>query len=166
MTRGHRRIGFINLYPYREDNIRHDGSWGRLRGYKQALAEHGIQFDDALVKYTDIYSRVETNYQLTIELMQRSNPPTAIFCGKDQIASGCYSALRDLGLRIPDDVAVIGFDNLFELAEYLWPPLTTVQLPHYEMGKWAVEYLSQNNEFDKSPLQHTIDCPVVERKSV
>ena len=67
-------------------------------------------------------------------------PPTAIFCANDLMAVGCYEALRELGLRIPDDVAVMGYDDR-EIAEHLHPPLTTVLLPHFEMGTIAAELL-------------------------
>ena len=79
---------------------------------------------------------------------------------------GCYGALQGLGLRIPYDVAVMGFDNHIEFAEYAWPPLTTMQLPHYEMGKWAIGYLTQATKSDQPPIQHMIECPLVERESV
>jgi LacI family transcriptional regulator len=93
-------------------------------------------------------------------------PPTAFFCGNDRTALGCYGALSALGLRIPDDIGVVGFDNQLDIALGLWPPLTTVQLPHYEMGKWAVEYLMDVKGTKGQPIQHKIDCPLVERKSV
>ena len=166
LEKGHRRVGFINLGPRRTDGRKPVASKGRLRGYRKALAEYGIDFDENLLKYSD--RSVQTNYQLVQEMMQERNPPTAIFCGKDRIALGCYGALKDLGIRIPHDVAVIGFDNHIELAEYLWPPLTTMQLPHYEMGKWAVSYLldSKNEGGSPSPVQHKLVCPLIERSSV
>jgi LacI family transcriptional regulator len=79
---------------------------------------------------------------------------------------GCYGAFSALGLRIPDDVAVVGFDNQIGIADGLYPPLTTVQLPHYEMGQWAVQYLMSVKDPLAPPIQHLIDCPLVERESV
>lgn len=163
LEKGHRRIGFINLGPRPEDGRKPVAASVRLRGYRKALAEYGIGFDKSLLQYSD--RRVETNHRLTIEMMQQPDPPTAIFCGNDRIAMGCYGALKDLGIRIPQDVAVMGFDNHVEFAEYLWPPLTTMQLPHYEMGRWAVEHLMQANESGQPPIQHMIECPLVERRS-
>lgn len=165
LEKGHRRIGFINLGRDRRDGKSPEpAAIGRLGGYKQALAEFGVAFDDSLLKYTDGLPR--TNYQLTLDLMGQPDAPTAIFCGNDRTAMGCYGALQTLGLRIPEDVAVIGFDNHIEFAEYVWPPLTTMQLPHYEMGRWAVEYLAQSHDSQDSPIQHLIECPLVERESV
>ncbi|MEZ4669630.1 MAG: LacI family DNA-binding transcriptional regulator [Anaerolineae bacterium] len=165
LSRGHRRIGFINLGATpRNVPPPLPASNGRLEGYKRALAEYDVPFDPTLVHYTN--QTPENNYQLTLDLMKLPQPPTAIFCGNDRTALGCYGALADLGLRIPDDVAVVGFDNFKDIADGLWPPLTTVQLPHYEMGKWAVEFLLSGSVLENEPFQKLIDCPLVERESV
>lgn len=133
LSKGHERIGFINLPPGVPATI------GRLEGYKQALEAHGVAFDASLVSYGD--GTASCGYQHAAELLRASNPPTAIFCGNDQIAMGAYEALKGFGLRIPDDVAVVGFDNQELIAAQLRPPLSTVALPYYEMGRWAVNYL-------------------------
>ena len=99
--------------------------------------------------------------------MRAPEPPTAIFCGNDQMAMGAYEALKELGLRIPGDVAIVGFDNLELIAAHLRPPLSTVALPHYEMGRWAVNHLIEQAERGETkPVQHTIGCPYVGRGSV
>jgi LacI family transcriptional regulator, galactose operon repressor len=165
LAKGHRRIAFINLGdPGLDVPPPLPASSGRLAGYRQALAEYDVPYEAALVKYTN--QSPQTNYNLTLEFMQSPHPPTAIFCGNDRTAMGCYGALSTLGLRIPDDVAVVGFDNQKSIADGLWPPLTTVQLPHYEMGKWAVEYLMSGKGDLDQPIQHKVDCPLVERQSV
>jgi LacI family transcriptional regulator len=165
LKKGHRRIGFINLGRDRRDGGNPEpAAMGRLQGYKQALADYDVAFAEGLLRYTD--GLPQTNYHLALEIMQQPDPPTAIFCGNDRTAMGCYGALQSLNLRIPDDVAVIGFDNHIEFAEYLWPPLTTMQLPHYEMGKWAIDYLAQVAEAGAPPIQHRLPCPLVERASV
>ncbi|MCA0454215.1 MAG: LacI family DNA-binding transcriptional regulator [Chloroflexi bacterium] len=162
---GHKRIGFINLsstHPSVPSPI--PAASGRLKGYKKALEEFDVPFDESLILYTK--QTPQRNYELTMDLMQMPNPPTAIFCGNDRTAMACYGALSHLGLRIPQDVAVVGFDNQLDLAPALWPSLTTVQLPHYEMGKWAVEYLFSVKEKSPQPIQHMIDCPLIIRESV
>lgn len=165
LVKGHRRIAFINLGASGL-NVPPPlpASSGRLAGYQQALKEYDVPYDPTLVKYTN--QQPQTNYNLTLELMQSPKPPTAIFCGNDRTAMGCYSALSTLGLQIPHDVAVVGFDNQTSIADGLWPPLTTIQLPHYEMGKWAVEYLMASQYSPGEPIQQTIDCPLVERQSI
>ena len=159
LGKGHERVGFINLPP------RLPAAVGRLEGYKQALEAHGLTFDDSLITYGE--GTASGGYQRAVELMQASDPPTAIFCGNDQIAMGAYEALKELGLRIPEDVAVVGFDNQELIAAHLRPPLSTIALPHYEMGQWAVNYLIEHAERGEIiPVQHTIGCPYVERGSV
>lgn len=164
LKKGHRRIAFINLGAPEDGLPPIPAASGRLEGYKRALAEYDVPFDKSLLRYND--QSPHNNYQLTHELMRLSDPPTAIFCGNDRTAMGCYGALSQLGLRIPDDVAVVGFDNQLDIAQGLWPPLTTVQLPHYEMGKWAVEYLMSARTANVEPPQHRLDCALVEREFV
>jgi LacI family transcriptional regulator len=163
LAKGHRRIGFINLPHAPDTHAPVPASLGRLEGYKRALAEYDTPFDPALIRTTD--NDPHTHYQLTMDLMTLPNPPTAIFCGNDRTALGCYGALAQLGLRIPQDVAVVGFDNQTDIAQGLYPPLTTMQLPHYDMGKWAVEYLMSKPTEHTAPIQHTLNCPLVERES-
>jgi LacI family transcriptional regulator len=157
---GHRRIGFINLRPDIPASI------GRLQGYRQALAAYGVPFDPALVRNTSETDHDE-GYDHAKELMGRADPPTALFCGNDRTAMTVYDALKELGLRIPRDVAVVGFDNQELIAAHLRPPLSTVALPHYEMGRWSVEYLIRAGEReDVAPVRHVMPCPYVARASV
>ena len=158
LQKGHRRIGFINeLNPI-------PASSGRLEGYRQALQSYEIPFDESLVRMH--HCNATGGYQGTLELMQLPEPPTAIFCFSDFAAMGAYDALRTLGISIPGEVAVMGFDNHELIAAQLTPPLSSVGLPHYEMGKWAVEYLLEYSGEPLPPLQHTLSCPYIERQSV
>lgn len=152
---GHRRIGFLNVIPPSVD-----ARDGRLAGYKQALAEYDIPYDPQLVNTAELAPH---NYAATQALLNLDNPPTAIFSGTDRTAMATYLAIRDAGLRIPDDISVVGFDNQVDVAINLIPLLTTIQLPHYEMGQWAVRQLFSDTE---NPIQEKIDCPLVERESV
>lgn len=159
LQRGHRRVGFINnVGPI-------PASFGRLEGYEQALNAHGVPFDESLVRSE--VSDSGGGYRGVMALMDQPNPPTAIFCFNDRMAMGAYDALRKQGLSIPDDVAVIGFDNEELIAAHLYPPLTTVQLPHYEMGEWAVNYLIEYTARAPvgAPIQQVIECPLVKRQS-
>ena len=157
LNQGHRRIGFINDV----DPI--PAAAGRLEGYQQALAAYGVAFDERLV--TSAAADASGGYRGTMALMQRSDPPKAIFCFCDRVAMGAYDALRKLGLAISEDVAIIGFDNEEIIAGHLYPPLSTVQLPHYEMGEWAVNYLVEHDAMltAGAPIQHKIGCPLVKR---
>jgi LacI family transcriptional regulator len=158
LKKGHHRIGFINSI----DPI--PATFGRLEGYKQALKAYDIPFDEDLVRSHTSDSR--GGYRGTLELLQLPVPPTAIFCFSDFMAMGAYDALRTLGISIPGDVAVMGFDNQELIAAQLFPPLSTIQLPHYQMGKWAIEFLLEHHSESLLPVQHTIDCPYIERQSV
>jgi LacI family transcriptional regulator len=155
---GHRRIGYINGEPSME------ASRQRLRGYRQALATADLPFDPDLV--CDGNWQPLSGYECTYELMRRRSPPTAIFCGNDLMAVGCYEALRELGMRIPEDIAVIGYDDR-EIAQHLHPPLTTVLLPHFEMGILAAEILFETvTRPAKRRQQIKVECPIVKRRSV
>jgi LacI family transcriptional regulator len=165
LAKGHRRIGFINLGDPKRENLPPPlaASEGRLSGYKQALEAYGVPFDGSLVHYTD--QTTATNYRLCYDLLTRPKPPTAIFCGNDRVALACYAALAELGLKVPKDVAVIGFDNQVDIALGMWPSLTTIQLPHYEMGKWAVQFLMSGDAVRGQIVHHKLPCVLVERDS-
>jgi LacI family transcriptional regulator len=158
LKKGHRRVGFIN------EPAAIPAAIGRLEGYKQALQASGIPFDANLV--CSPARQAKGGYQGVMALMQLDEPPTAIFCFSDFVAMGAYDALRTLGLSIPDDVAVMGFDNHELVAAQLLPPLSTMQLPHYEMGQWAIEYLLEHTGEALPPVQHRMNCPYIERQSV
>ena len=100
--------------------------------------------------------------------MRLSDSPTALFCFNDRMAMGAYDALRKLGLSIPNDVAVMGFDNQEMISAHLYPPLCTMELPHYEMGKWALNYLLEHLDLEEDipPVQHKLECPYIERSSI
>ena len=155
---GHRRIGYVNGEASMEAS-RH-----RLRGYRQALATADLPFDPDLVREGNW--QPISGYDATRELMNLKSPPTAVFCANDLMAVGCYEALHGLGLRIPDDVAVMGYDDR-EIAQHLHPPLTTVLLPHFEMGSIATEILLDAASGSLSrPRQIKVECPIVRRGSV
>ncbi len=98
--------------------------------------------------------------------MALADPVTAIFCGSDRIAMGAYEAVKQRGLRIPKDVAIARFDNQELIAARLRPPLSTVALPHYEMGQWALgQLIRQAEEGELNPVQQTLTCRYVERDS-
>jgi LacI family transcriptional regulator len=161
LAKGHRRIGFINV-----DFERHaPAAAGRLEGYRQALAAYGVPFEDDLVRIGN--TMADSGYLQTLELLVRQDRPTAIFCSTDRMAMGAYDALKESGLRIPEDISIIGFDNQELIAAYLRPALSTIALPHYEMGRWAIEHLLEHPQVPpEAPVQHRIACPLVKRASV
>lgn len=138
LQKGHRRIGFINSIDTGP------ATQSQLEGYQQALAEYSIPFTEELVCYGE--SLQNSGYTNGMRLMRCEPRPTAIFCFNDQVAMGVYDALRELNLKIPDDAAVMGFDNLDIIAAYLCPALSTMELPQYQMGQWAVQLLVEHLE--------------------
>jgi LacI family transcriptional regulator len=163
INRGHSCIGFINY------SVPIPAMLGRLQGYQRALDESAIEFDPTLV--VEENGHANGGYRGALELLQRDERPTALFCWNDRMAMGAYDAIKKLGLRIPDNVAVMGFDNQDIIAAQLHPALTTMQLPHYEMGQWAVRHLIRlisgtTSSSDVEPVQHKIACPLVARESV
>lgn len=138
ISAGHRRIGFLTL---REGLV---ATGLRLTGYRDALAAARIAFDPGLVRSCDFEGR-EAEGQLlwdTIDQMLRGpDPPTALLCGNDKMAMRVYGILRTGGVRVPEDMSVAGYDNHRAIAETLFPPLTTVDLPYAAMGVRAAERL-------------------------
>jgi DNA-binding LacI/PurR family transcriptional regulator len=131
---GQRRIGFI-VGPRRFST-----SNDRLQGYRQALADHGIEVDPTLVREGD--SRQGSGRQRAHELLALANRPTALLVGNSMMTLGAMEAIREAGLRIPDDVALVGYDDVpWSLA--VTPPLTLVRQPAYELGQRGMELLLQ-----------------------
>jgi LacI family transcriptional regulator len=138
-------------------------SRGRLAGYKCVLHDAGIRFDRSLVREGDWWQ--ESGTQHAAALLDLPKPPTAIFCANDWMAMGAYEAARDRGLRIPDDLAIVGFDNRTEIADHLRPGLTTVALPYRQMGARAVQVLL-DAELQSAGATELISCPLVRRSSI
>jgi LacI family transcriptional regulator len=154
---GHSRIGFINGEPWME------AAKDRLKGYRRALATADLPFDAALVRDGDWMNG--GGFDGTLALMALPRPPTAIFCANDLMAIGALEALARLGKKVPEDVAVMGYDDQ-ELSRHTHPPLTTMVLPNYEMGRAAVEALLAETTARATARKIKIDCPLVERESV
>lgn len=129
---GHTRIGYISSEEGGRTNL------DRLEGYKMALRRYGIAFDQSLVSAGD--GKVEGGKEGMKRLLALPCPPTAVFCYNDMTAIGAAAALREAGLRVPEDMSLVGFDDI-DLAPYLNPPLTTVRQPRYELGRSAMEML-------------------------
>ncbi|MDN5786463.1 LacI family DNA-binding transcriptional regulator [Pseudorhodobacter sp.] len=152
---GHRRIGHITGEPWME------AARDRLKGYRRALAAADIGFDPALV--IEGNWSANTGFEATQKLLALDDPPTAIFCQNDRMAVGCYEALKEAGIRIPQDVSVVGYDDE-EISLHLHPQLTTLILPHRTMGQWAVAQRGLGDG-QRYPILK-VDCPLVRRSSV
>ena len=125
---GHRRIGFVAGNPTLWS------SRSRLDGYRAGLQNAGLAFDPALVVEGDF--SYEAGFRGAARLLELPDPPTGVFAANDQMAFGVYEAVRRRVLRVPEDVSVVGFDDLPE-SRWSSPPLTTVHQPLAEMGTLA-----------------------------
>jgi LacI family transcriptional regulator len=154
---GYSRIAFIN------GPAQYEATHRRLEGYKEALYNAGVSFDPNLVRVGKWHE--DSGYRLAHELMTLPEPPNAIFCASDSIAVGALDALHELGLRVPDDVGLVGFDNRV-LAQYQRPPLTTVALPLHEMGMLAGELLlAAILEGKTDAAIYQVPCKLIQRES-
>ena len=150
---GHRRIGHITIDQPVDWGIKH-----KLDGYIRALKTYGIAYDDSLVVCKDKYYAFGSGYEATRELLQIPNPPTAIFALSDTIAVGVADGIKSLGLKIPDDVSLIGYDNK-DFAQVMEPKLTTVLTHFDEIGKRAAKILIQKIENPDFNIQKIICEP-------
>ena len=153
---GHKRIGTIMGEAFMS------AAQDRLKGYRRALSTADIPFDAELVM--DGNWSASAGYDATVKLLALKRPPTAIFCQNDRMAIGCYEALKEAGLRIPEDISVVGYDDE-EISRHLHPRLTTSILPNRAMGQWAIEQLEANARRERYPVTK-LECALVERDSV
>lgn len=150
IERGHRRIGMVAGVagtPRRED---------RVRGYSEALRGNGLSVDRMLVRGSDFTEA--GGYAATVELLGLDERPTAIFAANDMMAMGALLALREYGLRVPEDMALVGFDGL-PLARLMDPPLTTIAQHPERLGAKAAELLLERLAGGGPPEGRRIDMP-------
>lgn len=157
---GHREIACISNAP-----PEYTASPKRVRGYKQALANSGISPNENLIRYGDFDP--ESGYQNMKSLLESGEKFTAAFVASDNVAIGAKSAIREAGFHVPDDISLIGFDDI-PWAKYSDPPLTTIKLPAEALAQSActllVELIQDNGNTDRQN-QIILDTELVVRKS-
>ncbi|BFM12293.1 substrate-binding domain-containing protein [Simiduia litorea] len=158
LDNGHRKIAYISGPLWKDD------AQERLAGHKRALAEYNVKFNEKLL-FEGSYQEEGGVEGLTHLLAQRSNF-TALLCANDEMAAGAMTAARDLGLAIPQDLSVVGFDNV-AYSRYVYPKLCTINYPIREMANmaahWVLKYVYKNNAFD---IQNIFEPELVTRDSV
>ncbi|WP_159881265.1 LacI family DNA-binding transcriptional regulator [Paenibacillus puerhi] len=158
---GHTRIGII------AEQLKVSSSRERIGGFREALAGSGLELPDARVKASGS-DLLRDGKRKALELLQpQSQPerPTALFCCNDLLAIGALQAAKELGLRVPEDVSIVGFDNTI-LASVTDPPLTTVAQPIEAMGKLAVEVLvGKLNSTSAGPARSVLEPELIIRGS-
>lgn len=154
---GHKDIAFIS------GGIDSYSSIERHKGYKFALNESGIPINEDFVIFDRFY--IESGYKNALKLLQKNKRPTAIFAGSDSIAVGIYKAARELNIKIPEQLSVVGFDDS-QYAEILYPMLTTIHTPIKEMGQRAIEIIVKSLKEKKIFKETLLLYPtLVERES-
>lgn len=156
--RGHRRIAVIAGHPHSYPTMM------RLNGCQLALQKHGLSVPPAYLRYGDWeYESGEREANALLSLPER---PTAVFAMNDLMGIGCVHALLKAGLRVPEDVSVVGFDNR-EASRYVQPPLTTVMIPTKEIGMRSAEMLcGMIADGTAAAGGVVLPCRVIERESV
>lgn len=158
---GHRDIGYIGI----ADEF-HSARTLRRQGYEESLLRAGIELrSDRVVNASD--PSTAAGRKAAQRLLAGRMHPTAVFCFSDQIAMGLIQVAQAQGLKVPDDLSVVGFDNQHYVADATWPALTTVQLPLAEMGRLAVSLaLTQvNSSSAVDEGRRLVSCPLVVRDS-
>jgi LacI family transcriptional regulator len=160
LRHGHTKIAFIN----NAEGI--PAAHMRLAGYRSALEEAGVAYRADYV--VDDVPDAVGGLRAASTLLDLDDPPQAIFCFNDRMTMGVYHAAHEHGLRIPDELSIVGFDNQDPIVDGLFPGLTTVALPHYEMGAWGVRTLIDQIEHpqDNAASQVSLACPLISRESV
>jgi LacI family transcriptional regulator len=142
---GHTRIGHI-AGPQ-------DISTGtaRLRGFQEGMSSHGLAAGEGEIVYASGYT-IEEGLRCGRELLEGDRGLTAVFAANDMLAIGCYGALDELGLRCPEDVSVIGFNDM-PFIDRLRPPLSTIRFPHYQVGTEAARLLVERIGAGDGPVK-------------
>ena len=157
---GHRRIAHL------AGEHLEDAAVDREKGFRQAMEAWGVPVEESLVTLGGW--SIRAGRERALALLSQPDPPTAIFCYCDRTAIGCYEAARTIGLRIPDDISIIGFDNE-DIAANMDPPLSSMDLPHDEMARWAVGQLLDGLEgidADERLQKLKLECELIERNSI
>ncbi|NJN96084.1 MAG: LacI family transcriptional regulator [Anaerolineales bacterium] len=156
---GHRRIALLRGPASRRSSSE------RLEGYRRALQQHGLEYDEAYVQLADYEAAPETWVQATRQLLALTPPPTAILASNDIVAAVAQRTILRAGLRVPQDVAVIGTDNQ-PFCTFLNPALTTVGVPIIEAGQHAIELLlARLAEPHRPQEQVVLPCSLIVRES-
>ncbi len=159
---GHRRVAHVG-------GLSDIASVERLRGFRDALRAEGITVPREWVVRTG--GEISGGYEGGLRLLADApagRRPTGVFCYNDRVAAGVLHAATRLGLRVPDDLSVVGYDDQEHMSAFLAPPLTTVALPHRAMGEAAARLLLEAIDTGRTPpaTVRRLACPVVSRASV
>jgi LacI family transcriptional regulator len=126
-------------------------SVARQRGFQDGMRSSGLEVREDLLVHASAYS-VEEGHRICAELVRRHGDLTAVVAANDMLAIGCYQALDELGLRCPEDISVIGFNDM-PFIDRLRPPLSTIRFPHYQLGMEAAKLLLERIDGEGGPVK-------------
>ena len=154
---GHRQIGFVTGDPATSV------AGSRFQAYRESLERAGIEIDQDLIKEGPLDR--EGGFAAALELFDRRDRPTAIFAVNDLIALGAIQAAASRQIRIPEELSIVGFDDI-PMASHSTPALTTIAQPRSELGRLAAEFLiTRLRDKQAKPQSVRLDCSLVERAS-
>lgn len=158
LSKGLKRIAYIGIKKDKKN------AWARrYYGYEDALREAGIEADPELTYYGDL--KAQTGYKGINSILEK-NKVDAVFCGSDEIAMGVINGLRDQNIRVPEDVSVMGFNDIYE-ASIFYPKITTVAQPLYDMGSSSMRILIKKLRNEPVDQEHIVwPYQIIERDSV
>ena len=155
--RGHRDIALIGRSQSSNNHIH--------EGYRRALADLKLHYDETAIEWFDSYRFiVRSGFECMGRILARAQLPTAVVCNSDWVAVGAINAIYEAGYRVPDDISVVGFDDL-PVSRYLNPPLTTAKTEGYDEGRRAFKMLIDYLR-NKTISTLELKCKIIERKSV
>ncbi len=159
---GNQRIGHLTISPAHISTIKE-----RVEGYKQALRDNNISVNNKLIKEVS-FDNLKTDVKKQVKaLLAPPNKATAIFAANNNIAVACLECLNEMGLRIPQDIALVSFDDI-DAFNLCYPPVTAINQPIGEMGKKAVNIILdevKNEDKELKPQQHSLKTDLIIRKS-
>ena len=157
---GHTKVGYLGGIERVDNSVYPDD---RLKYFKRFMSESGIQSDPWI--FQEQFTR-EAGYSMMKQILSMSERPTAVFAASDPIAIGALRALHEANVKIPEEMSIIGFDNIDE-ANYTFPPLTTVFVPTYEIGSTGMRMLHdawKRNE-NLQPMKIVLPCYIINRQT-
>ena len=157
IKKGHKRIALIDGFLYKSP------AKGRLEGYKKALNKYRISLDESLISVGDI--NIEDGHERTKQMLEKDLNFTAIFVYNDMMAFGAMQAIKEKGLRIPEDIGLVGYDDI-PFSSLISPPLTTIRLKKQGLGAESVKLLlSRINGKHKNAIKRMLDVELIARET-
>lgn len=158
ISKGNKKIAYIGIKKEKRN------AWAkRFDGYEDALKEHGILLDENLTYYGDL--KAQTGYKGINSILEKGEVD-AVFCGSDEIAMGVINGLRDKNIKVPEDVDVMGFNDIYE-ASIFYPKISTIAQPMYDMGSVSMRVMVKilrNEPIDE--MHYVLGYQLIERDSI